>query len=168
VARLAVLVTMTAPATRPEAAVALARGDEYACARAWVALTAAHARIAGLLNGALARTCGLSTNEFEILLRVDHTGPPGMRLGSLNTAVPLTQPSLSRAVARLAGRGWLSRAGAPGDRRGVVVTLTPAGQEALRRAIPVHARTIREHLIDPLAPDELKLLSAALSRIADS
>lgn len=160
---------MTAPVSRPEAATAApARGEDQACARAWVALTAAHARIAEQLNGALVRACGLSTNDFEILLRLDHTGPPGVRLGSLNSAVRLTQPSLSRAVARLAGRGWLSRAGAADDRRGVLVTLTPAGREVLRQAIPVHARTIREFLLDPLTPGELELLSAALNRIAGS
>ena len=50
-----------------------------------------------------------------------------MRLGELCPAVRLTQPSLSRAVARLERHGWLRRAGAPGDGRGVVVTITPAG-----------------------------------------
>ncbi len=46
--------------------------DEYACARAWVALTAAHARVSGLLASALARQCDLTINEFEILLRLAH------------------------------------------------------------------------------------------------
>ncbi len=162
---------MSAPLSQHEAATAApAHGEDedQACARAWVALTAAHARIAGQLNGALARACGLSTNDFEILLRLDHAGPAGVRLGRLNLAVRLTQPSLSRAVARLAGRGWLSRAGTADDRRGVLVTLTPAGREVLHRAIPVHAQTIREFLLDPLTPGELELLSAALNRIAGS
>jgi DNA-binding MarR family transcriptional regulator len=158
---------MTTPVNQREAAAATsARGEDHACARAWVALTAAHTRIAGQLNGALARACGLSANDFEILLMLDHAGPSGVRLGSLNLAARLTQPSLSRAAARLAGRGWLSRAGAAGDRRGVLVTLTPAGREVLGQAIPVHARTIREFLLDPLTPGELELLSTALNRIA--
>jgi DNA-binding MarR family transcriptional regulator len=142
--------------------------EEQACARAWVALAAAYARIAGQLNSALATACGLSTNDFEILLRLDHAGPQGVRLGTLNMAVRLTQPSLSRAVTRLAGRGWLSRAGSADDRRGVLVTLTQAGRDVLGRAIPVHARTIREFLLDPLTPAELELVAAALNRIAGS
>ena len=140
-------------------------GGEYACARAWAALTAAHARVAEQLSTALALACSLSINDFEILLRLDHGPRPGTRLGELIPAVQLTQPSLSRAVARLGRRGWLSRAGAADDRRGVLVAITPAGQEVLGRAVGVHAQTIREFLLDPLTPREQDLLARALTRI---
>jgi len=153
-------------AAAPEQATASA--GEYACARAWAALTAAHARIAGQLSTALARACDLSINDFEILLRLDHAPAPGLRLTELNAAIPLTQPSLSRAVARLGQRGWLSRAGAADDRRGVLLTITAAGKDVLRSAVPVHAQTIREFLLDPLTPREQDLLSRALSRVADA
>lgn len=155
---------MSAP--RNTATATPATGQEEACARAWVALSAAHARISGELARALASACDLSINDFEILVRVQHAGRQGLRLGSLNGVVQLTQPSLSRAVARLEERGWLARAEAAGDRRGVLVTLTSQGQDVLRRAIPVHARTIREFLLDPLEEAELDLLAVALDRIA--
>jgi DNA-binding MarR family transcriptional regulator len=143
-------------------------GGEYACARAWAALTAAHTRIAGQLSIALARACDLSINDFEILLQLEHAAAPGLRLTELNAAIPLSQPSLSRAVARLGQRGWLSRAGAAGDRRGVLITITPAGRDVLHSAVPVHARTIREFLLDPLTPREQDLLARALRRVADA
>jgi DNA-binding MarR family transcriptional regulator len=139
--------------------------DGYSCARAWVALTAAHARIADRLTAALAQSCGLSINGFEILLRLASAPPPGLRLGELHSAVRLTQPSLSRAVGRLGRSGWLTRAGAPDDGRGVLVSITPAGRDVLRTAARVHARTIREFLLDPLTPGELDVLDRALSRI---
>ncbi len=78
---------------------------EYSCAQAWAALSAAHARIAGQLADALAHRCGLSVNEFEILLRLHGAAGARLRLGEVNEFVPLTQPALSRAVTRLAGRG---------------------------------------------------------------
>ena len=154
-------------ATAPGAAVA-APGDEYSCARAWAALTAAHARITGQLTAALDQACGLSINDFEILLRLDHEPPPGLRPGGLNSAVRLTQPALSRAVARLEHRGYLARAGAAADRRGVLITITAAGRDVLRRAVPVHARAIREFLLDPLTPGERDLLARTLARVAGS
>src|SRR5271165_4176396 len=123
------------------------RGAEYGCARAWVALSAAHACVSALLASALAQQCGLSINEFEILLRLDHAAGRGVRLSELLSAVPLTQPALSRAVARLVGRGLLARAGALGDGRGVVILLTEAGQKSLRAGIPVHAAVIRAALL---------------------
>jgi|ERR1022692_56796 DNA-binding MarR family transcriptional regulator len=142
-------------------------GDEYSCARAWAALTAAHGRIAERLSTALGQACDLSINDFEILLRLDQVPAPGMRLGGLNRAVRLTQPSLSRAVIRLEGRGYLTRAGTADDRRGVLIAVTAAGRNVLRRAAPVHAQTIREFLLDPLTPAEQDLLGRALARVAE-
>ena len=143
-----------------------APADEYACARAWAALTAAHARVTDRLGSALTRSCGLSINDFELLLRLDRSPPPGLRLGELNSAVRLTQPSLSRAAARLEQHGWLQRAGAPDDRRGVLVSITPAGRDVLSRAAKVHAQAIRE-LLDRLTPGEQDLLARALTRVAE-
>ena len=141
--------------------------DEHACAEAWAALTAAHALVTEQLSAALTRTCGLSINEFQILLRVDRAADPGIRLGELCSAVRLTQPSLSRAVARLERHGWLHRAGAPGDGRGVLITLTAAGREVLARGGAVHTQTISELLLDRLTPEEQDLLARALTRVAE-
>jgi DNA-binding MarR family transcriptional regulator len=141
---------------------------EYACAQAWAALTAAHARVAGLLADALDRNCGLSVNEFEILLRLDRAPCGRLRLGELNAAVPLTQPALSRAVTRLAGRGWLARAATPEDGRGVLVLLTAAGRVVLGRAIPVHAQTISSALLYRMSAAEQDMLADVLRRVANA
>ena len=150
-------------------------GDPYGCARAWTALTAAHARIADALGAELARSCGLGINEFEILLQLDQGQPAGpaglrrdgLRQGELLSAIRLSQPALSRAVARLERRGWRGRSGAVDDRRGILVTITDDGRAVLRRAAPVHARTIRELLLDRLTPQEQELIGRALSRVAE-
>src|ERR1700729_2344345 len=102
--------------------------DEHACAQAWAALTAAHALVTEQLSAALTRTCGLSINEFQILLRVDRSPEPGVRLGELCSAVRLTQPSLSRAVTRLERHGWLRPRGAAGAMRGAGIGLSTAGR----------------------------------------
>ena len=158
-----------ADSTAADVAAAQAPGaphGERACAEAWAALTAAHALVTGQLSVALTRNCGLSVNEFQILLRVDRAPGAGVRLGDLCSAVRLTQPSLSRAVARLERHGWLRRAGAPGDGRGVMVTMTTSGREVLGRGSTVHAQTIREVLLDRLTADEQDLLTRALTRVA--
>ena len=145
----------------------LEQPGQYACAAAWVAVSAAHTMVTGQLSAALAESCGLSINEFEILLQVSRAAGPGLRPGLLGSAVRLTQPSLSRAVARLERRGWLRRSGAPGDGRGVLVTITPAGREVLGRAAGLHARIIRTLLLDQLDPGEQELLARALTRVAE-
>ena len=141
-------------------------GEQYACAQAWTALSAAHSRIAGQLADALARGCALSVNEFEILLRLHHAPAGQLRLGELAGAVPLTQPALSRAVTRLADRGLLARAGAPGDGRGVLIMLKPAGRTTLGQATDIHAAVIREALLDRLSAADQELLASVLSRVA--
>jgi DNA-binding MarR family transcriptional regulator len=140
-------------------------GDDYGCAQAWAALTAAHARVASLLAGALERQCGLTLNEFEILLRLDRAREAGVRLGDLQTAVPVSQPALSRMAARMSSRGWLTRSSAPDDGRGVLITVTAAGRDLLRAAIPVHASTIRVALLDQLTSAEQDLLTNVLRRV---
>jgi DNA-binding MarR family transcriptional regulator len=158
-------VTAPLPPHSPPAPAPRAAG--YECARAWSALTAAHTRVSARLSAALGRSFGLTINDFEILLRVDHGPDDGTRLGELSSAVPLTQPALSRAVARLAQRGAVARSGVPLDRRGVLITMTPAGRDLLRQAIPVHASVVRDVLLDRLSPDEQDLLARALTRVAE-
>jgi DNA-binding MarR family transcriptional regulator len=161
---------MTAPDTTTAATTGSHPGpvpDEHACAQAWAALTAAHALVTGQLEAALTRACGLSINEFQILLRVARAPEAGVRLGELCSAVRLTQPSLSRAVARLERHGWLRRAGAPGDGRGVLVSVTASGREVFAQGSAVHTQTISELMLDRLTPGEQDLLARALTRVAE-
>jgi DNA-binding MarR family transcriptional regulator len=140
--------------------------DDEDCARAWTALSAAHALVTEQLTAALDQACGLSIHEFEVLLRVEHAADGSLRVGALSTMIRLTQPSLSRAVTRLERQGWLRRSGAPGDGRGVLVSLTEAGRDTLARGAAAHAGTIRGLLLDRLTPDEQQVLARALTRIA--
>ena len=156
---------MTAPPP-PSAGV-----SEHACARAWAALTAAHARVASQLTAALQRECGLTITDFEILLRLDagHGADhgAGQRIGDLTGPIRLSQPALSRAVARLAGRGFLTRSGSPADARCVLVTLTPAGRDVMSTAAGVHASVISEALLGRISPAEQEVLARVLARVAD-
>ncbi|RBM21451.1 MarR family winged helix-turn-helix transcriptional regulator [Streptomyces sp. PT12] len=140
---------------------------EETCARAFTALADAHARVSEALGAALAASCGLTVNDFEVLVRLSAAPPPGLRLKDLAPAVRLTQPSLSRLVARLESGGLVARSGAPDDRRGVLITLTPAGRAALEEAVPIQTRIVRELLLDRLTPEEQDLLARALTRIGE-
>lgn len=142
-------------------------GDHYACARAWSALTAAHALVSDRLSNALLDACGLSVNEFETLLRLEHATEGRRRLCDLHDTVRLTQSALSRMVGRLVDRGLVQRHGDPRDKRSVQLAITPAGRDVLRQAIPAHAQTIQTSLIDHLTSAELDLVTDVLTRIAN-
>jgi DNA-binding MarR family transcriptional regulator len=141
--------------------------EQYACAQAWSALSAAHAQVSERLGAALTRRCDLSINDFEVLLRLKQAGAAGLRLGELNKTVRLSQPALSRLASRLERHGLLRRGDDPGDRRGVLVAITAAGRTALRRAIPVHAACMQAVLLGRLTPGEQQVLVDVLNRVAE-
>jgi DNA-binding MarR family transcriptional regulator len=144
---------------------ALDSHDVAACARAWQALRLAHDRVAKRLGTELARECALALNEFNVLLYLRTHANEQVRIGTLLEAVPLSQPALSRLIARLEARGLLVRAEAADDGRAVVLRLTEPGTALVNRAIAVHAQAVYETLSGKLSDAEQAVLVQALSRI---
>ena len=139
--------------------------DSAACTLAWRTLRLAHDRVAARLGTALADECGLAINEFDVLLFLHSRAGAEVRAGALRDAVALSQPALSRLVARLDARGLLTRSPAADDGRATVVCLTEAGFTLLDRAIAVHARTVHETLTDKFSAVERAALLRTLSQI---
>ncbi len=136
------------------------------CVNVWHLLRAAHARVEQELAGELARACGLSVTEFDALfyLRLHAAGEP--RIGALQEAVSLSQPALSRLVARLEQRGLLCREPAPGDARAATLRLTATGEHLLETAATVHTRVVQEVFASRFTPAEQATLLQILGRIA--
>jgi DNA-binding MarR family transcriptional regulator len=143
------------------------RHDSAACTLAWQTLRLAHDRVAARLGAALADECGLAINEFDVLLYLrSHAHPrEQVRIGTLLDAVPLSQPALSRLVARLEARGLLARSEAEGDARAVVVGLTETGTALIDRALVIHARVVHETLTSKFSETERTTLLRTLSQI---
>ena len=139
--------------------------DITACARAWQALRMAHDRVAQRLGAALSRECALASNEFDVLLYLRSHAGGAARIGALLEAVSLSQPALSRLVARLEARGLLTRSKAGDDGRATVVRLTETGTALIDRAIGVHVRTVHETLTSKFSDAERAALLQTLSQI---
>jgi DNA-binding MarR family transcriptional regulator len=139
--------------------------DPNACARAWQALRMAHDRVAARLSKELAATCELALNEFDVLLYLRTRGAEPVRIGALLDAVPLSQPAISRLIARLPERGLISRSEAEHEGRAVHLCLSAPGRDLIERAIEVHARVVQETLTGHFTPAEQEALLAILSRI---
>ena len=137
------------------------------CALAWQTLRMAHDRVAHRLGAELSSACKLAINEFDVLLflRSHAHLKEQIRIGALLEAVPLSQPALSRLVARLEARGLLSRSQAEGDARAVVVCLTESGAALIDRALAIHARVVHETLIGKFTETERTALLRTLSQI---
>lgn len=132
---------------------------------AWEALLRAHATLMKEFAAAdIWRE--LSMREYDVLYTLAKSRQP-LRLGELHRHVLLSQPALSRLVARLVARGLVDRATDPADGRGVLLSLTEAGRRAQRRVGRRHARDVAAAMTRALTPDELAHLEALCARLAE-
>src|SRR4051794_7645193 len=120
--------------------------DIAACTRAWQTLRIAHNRVADRLGAELDRACGLTLNEFDVLLYLRLHAADEVRISALLEWVTLSQPALNRLIARLEERGLVTRSQADDDGRAVIVRLTESGAALTDRAIEIHARAGHETL----------------------
>jgi DNA-binding MarR family transcriptional regulator len=143
------------------------RDEISECALAWQTLRMAHDRVAQRLGAELSNECGLAINEFDVLLflRSHARLKEQVRIGALLEAVSLSQPALSRLVARLEARGLLARREAEDDARAVVVGLTDTGTALIDRALLIHAQVVHEALLGKFSETERAALLQTLSQI---
>ncbi|WP_299053531.1 MarR family transcriptional regulator [uncultured Nocardioides sp.] len=108
------------------------------------------------------RSSGLSLFEYLVLSGISEAPDLTLRMGELAYLSGGAPSRLSNAAKRFEDRGWLTRRPDPDDGRATLATLTDEGLAVVRAAAPVHARAVREVVVDRLDDDDL----AALVRIA--
>jgi DNA-binding MarR family transcriptional regulator len=133
-----------------------ARSTTKLANEAWEALFRAQSTIVQELSARDAWE-DLVPREYGVLYALS-SAPEGLRITELGEDVLLTQPGMSRLVARLEGRGLVHRVPAPEDARACRIRLTPAGVAAQRRIGRTHARDVAEAMTRNLDPPELEQL----------
>ncbi len=137
----------------------------HQCVQVWGALRTVYERVNAEVAGALAKECGLTINEFEILVFLNEAGDRRLRLGDLSEAVQLSQPALSRLVMRLEQQGLVGRADVNDDRRAVCISLTDRGTALLERAAPIQRDVVERLLSSRMTESEQAALIAAFQRM---
>jgi DNA-binding MarR family transcriptional regulator len=132
---------------------------------AWRLLLEAHAATTELLERELVAERSLPLNRYDVLLNLAEAPGGRLRMQELSASVLLSKSGLSRLVDRMVEAGLVRRERCQDDRRGWFAVLTDQGRSALRRAAPVHLRGIHEHFARHLEPEEIQMLTAALSRV---
>jgi DNA-binding MarR family transcriptional regulator len=121
---------------------------------AWEALFRAQATIAGELQAA--DVWGdLRPHDYGVLYALSTAPPEGLRISDLNDDVLLTQPGLSRLIARLETAGLVERDADPDDGRASRIRLTEAGVAAQRRVGVRHGRHVAQTMTRALDDDQL-------------
>ena len=139
--------------------------QDHSCARAWQALRLAHDRVERRLTSELGQQCGLAISDFDVLLYLHLHGGEEVRMHDLTDAVLLSQPALSRLVARLVERDLLERSPAADDGRAIIVCLTDQGREVAARAVQIHIAAVHDILTNRLTDREQDTLLQTLTRI---
>lgn len=136
-------------------------GDRKA---AWEGLLQCQARLLQRLDHELENAGKVPLSTYDVLVQLAEAGGR-LRLRDLVDRVVLSQPGLSRKVARLAEEGLVDRVPDPTDGRGVVVKLTRSGRAALRTAAVVHIAGVERLFTDRISDDEAQVLAGVFARL---
>ena len=106
---------------------------------------------------------GLQLTEYEIIVVLSEAPDRRLRMSAIADQVVQSRSRLTHTAGRLESRGWVRRESCVGDRRGVELVLTEAGYAEVVRMAPIHARSVRENLVDPLSREDLLALARTMA-----
>ena len=81
---------------------------------------------------------------------------------------PQRRSSMSRAVARLERRDWVTRTPDPADGRYTLAVLTDEGRAVLVEAAPGHVEAVNRLVLDPLTTAQARQLRTIARRILNA
>jgi DNA-binding MarR family transcriptional regulator len=131
---------------------------------AWRGFLRLHRVTTEELSRRLDREHGLTLAQYGVLITLVTVPSREMRMTDLAERVLVSPSGMTRAVARLADRGLVTRRRDPDDGRSFIVELTSAGLARLREAQVTHHACVRELLFDGVGPAELRRLAAYFER----
>lgn len=100
---------------------------------------------------------GISNSEWRVLVNVGYAENPSVR--DIEKRVNLEKSKVSRAAARLEGRGLITKVVDPDDRRLVNLALTGKGADLLSQLVPI-AMSFQSSLEAKLGEAEEALINA--------
>ena len=132
---------------------------------AWRAVAMAMHKLQWALECQLERDADLSFIEYHALARLSEEPEHTLRMSELAALTNASLSRLSHLITRLEGRGLVRRHTDLTDGRFTLATLTDKGYKKLVASAPAHVETVRDLVVDPFSPSELKQLKAACERI---
>jgi DNA-binding MarR family transcriptional regulator len=103
-------------------------------------------------------------NTYDVLVQLSEAGGR-LRLRDLVERVLLSQPGLSRKVARMEDEGLVERLPDPHDGRGVLVRMTRTGRAALKTAAIVHIAGVEREFTSRITNEEAATLAKLFARL---
>jgi DNA-binding MarR family transcriptional regulator len=120
------------------------------------------------IDDQLQRDSGLSHFEYSILAALSAADAATLRMSELAIYANGSLSRLSRGVARLEGRGWVTRKPDPTDGRYTLATLTDNGRAVLIAAAPGHVEAVNRLVFDVLTKTQARQLGIIAGRILNA
>ena len=117
------------------------------------------------IEGDLKRDSDLSSPDYEVLVNLSESPDHQLRMSELSERVANSRSRLSQRIDRLTERGLVSRQQCPVDKRSTFAVLTDLGMNTIQAAAPDHVRSVRNHLIDRLDPNDVKTAADILGSL---
>ena len=118
------------------------------------------------LNNELQESHGLTTSDYEILVRLSEAENRRIRMSELAEQVLISRSRLSHQIDRMQNAGLVIREVCEDDRRGQFAVLTDTGWKALVSAAHSHVTSVRNHFVDILTEAEYAALGKAVKKLA--
>ena len=135
---------------------------------AWVAFASMLIWLPTALDDQLQRDSGLSHFEYGILAALSEADGGTLRMSELAIYANGSLSRLSRAVARLEGRGWVTRKPDPADGRYTLAALTSNGRTVIVKAAPGHVEAVNRLVFDVLTAAQARQLRVIAGRILNA
>jgi DNA-binding MarR family transcriptional regulator len=116
----------------------------------------------------LERSCGLSTNEYSVLMHLSESPDGSLCMSDLADRVNLSPSRITRVIDDMARSHLVERRPGFLDGRTTFATLTRKGLLTLRRAWPHHLQSVRRRAFDHLTAEETRILGPVLERLAEA
>jgi DNA-binding MarR family transcriptional regulator len=131
----------------------------------WRAYREGTQRLADVLAHELEAQSGLSTHEYEVLVRLSEAPDRTLRMAQLADNLAHSRSRLTHTIRRMEEAGLVVRRACSDDARGVNCTMTDHGWEVLVAAAPGHVQSVRDHLVDVLTPEQFRALGEAMDAV---
>jgi len=130
--------------------------------RCWLRLAA---DLPAALHRQLAEDCGISLQDYDVLVQLSEAPGGRLRISALAEAVHWERSRLSHHVTRMVERQLVSRESCEADGRGSFVVLTGHGAAVLTAAAPGHVAAVRALFFGGLSPKERRALGELLAKV---
>lgn len=135
--------------------------------RAWIGYRRMRLLLDAEVGRDLMQSSGLSMSDYDVLSTLADAPDQRQRLTALAARMLWSKSRLSRHISRMEARGLVVRQEDATDARRADVVLTAKGLQAIVEAAPDHVESVREHFVDLLTEEQLRLFGDIAETVLD-